>query len=207
MERAAARAHMARAVEVMRLSVHENRSDGKVPPKVGVVLVSSDGRTVEGARGELRSGDHAEFTVLERKCRDRPLDGAVLFTTLEPCAPGARQHPKLPCAERLVLARIAEVWVGIEDPDPTVDREGIRYLQANGIAVEMFDRDLQETIRVENRTFLEQALERAGEVLEVELPRPAQSPFDEPVAGAGLGDLSDAAVRDYGDRLARHRGA
>lgn len=27
------------------------------------------------------------------------------------------------CAERIVNARIKEVWIGIEDPDPTVDRK------------------------------------------------------------------------------------
>src|SRR5438876_2745962 len=72
------------------------------------------------------------------------LDGAKLFATLEPCAPGARKHPKLGCAERIVNARIKEVWVGIEDPDPLVDRQGIKYLQEHGVTVTVFDRDLQE---------------------------------------------------------------
>ena len=58
------------------------------------------------------------------------------------------------CAERIVLARIKEVWVGIEDPDPTVDRKGIKYLQDCGVTVHMFDRDLQETIRARTRTSL-----------------------------------------------------
>jgi len=61
------------------------------------------------------------------------LDGSILFATLEPCAPGARKHPKMACAERIVAARIAEVWVGIEDPDPKVDRQGIKYLQDRGV--------------------------------------------------------------------------
>ena len=67
------------------------------------------------------------------------------------------------CAERIVLSRIKEVWVGIEDPDPTVDRKGIRYLQDHGIIVHMFDRDLQKAIEEENRDFLKQARERAEE--------------------------------------------
>jgi len=73
----------------------------------------------------LSIGDHAEFTLLERKNRSNKLDGAVLFSTLEPCAPGSRHDSKLSCAERIVLARIKEVWIGIVDPDPTVDRKGI----------------------------------------------------------------------------------
>jgi ATP-dependent DNA helicase RecG len=77
-------------------------------------------------RGELRNGDHAEFTLLERKNRANVLDGCILFATLEPCAPGARKHPKLGCAERIVNARIKEVWVGVQDPHPKVGGKGFR---------------------------------------------------------------------------------
>ena len=146
------------AIKVMRQSRAEPRTDGKTSPKVGAVLVWPDGRTETASRGELREGDHAEFTLLERKNRHRALDGCTLFATLEPCAPDSRRHPKLPCAERIVLARIREVWVGIEDPDPTVDRKGIKFLQASGVTVHMFDRDLQEVIREDNADFLAQAL-------------------------------------------------
>jgi ATP-dependent DNA helicase RecG len=62
-----------------------------LPPHAALgyrVLWKPDG-TVEAAyRGELRDGDHAEYALLERKNRDKKLDGAVLFATLEPCAPG-----------------------------------------------------------------------------------------------------------------------
>ena len=85
----------------------------------------------------------------------------TVFSTLEPCAPGARQAPKVSCAERIVRARIKEVWIGIEDPDPTVDRKGIRYLQDNGVSVHLFDPDLQREIRDQNGLFLEQAVARA----------------------------------------------
>lgn len=113
------------AIETMRQSVVEPRRDGKASPRVGAVLLKPDGTTETACRGELRHGDHAEFTLLERKNRNSKLDGSFLFATLEPCAPGAREPPKMSCAERIVLARIKEVWVGIEDPDPTVDRKGI----------------------------------------------------------------------------------
>ena len=97
------------AIQAMRESVNEPRADGKANPLVGAVLYKPNGTIEKACRGELRDGDHAEFTLLERKNRDCKLDGAILFATLEPCAPGARSHPKLGCAERIVLARITEV--------------------------------------------------------------------------------------------------
>lgn len=104
------------AVEVMKQSVSEARPDGDMPPKVGAVLWKPAGTVETAFRGELRNGDHAEFTLLERKNRSSVLDGCVLFATLEPCESGARNHPKLGCAERIVSARIKEVWVGVQDP-------------------------------------------------------------------------------------------
>jgi ATP-dependent DNA helicase RecG len=186
---------MEKAVDVMGQSIAEGRQDKKKIPGVGAVLVKPDGTIETAFRGELRDGDHAEFTLLERKNRANPLDGAVLFVTLEPCAPGARNDQKLSCAERIVLARIKEVWVGIEDPDPTVDRKGIKYLQDNGVAVHMFDRDLQEVIRKQNKEFIEQAEERAA--AEEETKAVILSPFESPVSAADLRDFSREALEQY----------
>ena len=96
--------------ELMELAVAEmyksipdpNRSDDKPNPKVGAVIATKDGVLVSTShRGELRIGDHAEFTAIERKNRGNKLDDLVIYATLEPCAPGARNHPKLSCAERI----------------------------------------------------------------------------------------------------------
>ncbi len=187
---------MERAIEVMRQSVIEPRADGKIDPKVGAVLYKPDGTIETACRGELRHGDHAEFTLLERKNRGNKLDGSILFATLEPCAKGARKNPKLSCAERIFLARIKEVWVGIQDPDPTVARKGIGYLIRQGVTVHMFDRDLQETIEKENKEFLEQATERAAEIEE----KPAMvalSSLENRLPAADLGDFSDDALEKY----------
>jgi ATP-dependent DNA helicase RecG len=185
------------AIDAMRQSVPEPRSDGKVSPKVGAVLLKPDGSSDRAYRGELRDGDHAEYTLLERKNRDNKLDGSILFATLEPCAPGSRRAPKVSCAHRIVLARIKEVWIGIEDPDPTVDRKGIKYLQDCGVTVHMFDRDLQEIILEENKEFLEQALERAEEAGAPE--KIVLSPLEEKLDVIRLADLSDDALQRYQD--------
>ncbi len=189
---------MEQAIEVMRQSVSEPRADGKASPLVGAVLWKPDGTVETACRGELRDGDHAEYALLERKHRDKKLDGAVLLATLEPCAPGSRRHPKLGCAERFVLARIKKVWIGIEDPDPTVDRKGIKYLQNSGVTVHMFDRDLQEEIRKANKAFIEQALERAATAREVKKPKTITlSPLETAFATAETKDFSTEAMKQY----------
>ena len=188
---------MEQAIEVMRQSVHEPRKDDKATPKVGVVLRKADGTIETGCRGELRYGDHAEFTLLERKNRANKLDGSVLFATLEPCAPDSRHPPKMSCAERIVLARIKEVWVGLEDPDPTVDRKGIKYLQDEGVTVHMFERDLQEIIQEENKEFLAQALERAAAAKEEKPKTVTLSPLEGAFAAAVTEDFSTEALEQY----------
>jgi len=195
------RKFMEMAVDVMRRSIPEPRADGKASPKVGAVLVMPGGKVDTAYRGELRHGDHAEFTLLERKNRDQNLDGSTLFATLEPCAPQARRFPKLGCAERIVLARITQVFIGIEDPDPTVDRKGIKYLQDSGIQVHMFERDLQEAIRKENKDFIAQALERAAAV--EEKPREITlSPLEKAGDRSEFDDLSEPALEEF--RSAAH---
>lgn len=192
------RKYMEMAIVVMKKSVHEPRRD-KTSPKVGVVLIMPDGSVDTAFRGELRHGDHAEFTLLERKHRKTDLTGSILFATLEPCAPGARRHPKLACAERIVLARIKEVWVGLEDPDPTVDRKGIKYLQDNGVTVHMFDRDLQQIIEEENSDFLLQAKSRTKDAKQI---KPlVLTDLEKVNKKAGFSDISEEALTFYKEKI------
>jgi len=152
------RPYMELAIEEMNKSINEPRPDGKVPPKVGAIILFPDGRVVRAHRGELREGDHAEFTLMERKLVDVKLDNCILFTTLEPCV--ERNPPKIACCKRTSKARIKTVYVGIEDPDPTVDGKGIEHLEESLIEVKMFDRDLQKQIEDANEEFIKQAVER-----------------------------------------------
>jgi ATP-dependent DNA helicase RecG len=192
---------MEMAVEEMRRSVGEPRADRKASPLVGAVLLKPNGVAVAAHRGEFRNGDHAEYTLLERKHRDERLDGSVLFATLEPCAPGARKHPKMACAEHIVAARIAEVWVGIEDPDPMVDRQGIKHLEAHGVKVHLFDLDLQEQIRDANKEFITQALKRASEAKAASPVKTANlSRWDKAVDGVTVADFASDALARYRER-------
>jgi ATP-dependent DNA helicase RecG len=192
------RKFMLLAIEEMKKSIAEPRND-KASPKVGAILIDPEGEVLGAAhRGEIREGDHAEYTLLDRKFRDKNVTGCYLFATLEPCAPGSRKHPKLGCAERIVNARITKIWVGIEDPDPTVDRKGIKYLQNAGIEVEMFDEDLQDIIYKENKEFLSQANIRAKEAKKPKLIQ--LSPLERSIENSTISDFSDDALRRYIDR-------
>ena len=190
--------YMQMAIDAMMRSVDEPRDDGKVSPKVGAVILKPDGSIDTACRGELRHGDHAEFTLLERKSRSEKLDGSILFATLEPCAPGARKSPKLSCAERIVNARIAEIWIGIEDPDPDVDRKGIKFLEDNGVKVHMFYPEYQKKIKNAIKDFLSQAIERANE--RTEQKEVVLSVMEKNIPTASIEQFSEEAITYYLDK-------
>jgi len=70
--------YMKISIEVMKNSVQEERAEGEVSPKVGAVLVRPDGTYITAYCGELRDGDHAEYTLLERKCINENLKDCVV---------------------------------------------------------------------------------------------------------------------------------
>jgi ATP-dependent DNA helicase RecG len=188
-----ARICMQLAIEEMNKSINEPRRDGKVPPKVGAVLLFPDGKIVGAHRGELREGDHAEYTLIERKLANLKLDDCILFTTLEPCH--VRNPPKIACCKRTTNARIKMVYIGIEDPDPTVSGKGIVHLEKRGVKVLMFDRDLQREIEKENKDFLRQAVERKQAAEQDEVI----SLIEQPVSSFSFNELSAEALQTFID--------
>lgn len=185
------RPYMELAIEEMNKSLNEPRPDGKVPPKVGAILLFPDGKVERAHRGELRDGDHAEFTLLDRKLGDKKLDDCILFTTLEPCV--ERTPPKIACCKRTSKARIKTVYVGITDPDHTVDGKGIKHLEDRHIKVIMFDRDLQKIIEDENSEFIKQANERKKKKEKDDF----LTPIEKPIKTADLSQFSEEALNKF----------
>jgi len=143
--------------EFMKLAIKEAKKsrpeDDRIHPKVGVVVVK-DGKVIsQGHRGELCAGEHAEYTVFERKLRDKNLSNAILYTTLEPCI--ERSHKKLPCAKWVVKRRIKQVVIGIIDPDPRITGKGILYLREHNVLVDYFPSELQLEIEELNKDFIQ----------------------------------------------------
>ncbi len=190
--------------EYMQLSIEEMRKSksehiDKADPKVGAVLVDKDGAYFDRAhRGELRVGDHGEFTILERKHPSEDLSGFTLYTTLEPCV--KRKFPKKGCYKRCINARLDKVYVGHYDPDPTVASNGVKLLKNAGVEVGFYDKQYEEIIAKENNQFFKEAAKRAEEEKTKEI-QPAIDPIENDLVEFQLHDLSEEAQRTMIDKM------
>ena len=146
------RFYMKLAIEAMKRSVDELNKDAPCP-RVGTVLVFPDGTYETAYRGEFRDGDHAEYTLLDKKFRTKDVSDCWLFATLEPCGPKARSENKTCCAERIGNARIKKVWYGVQELNSKA--KGGKKLLEEQYRVEVipFDRDLHKEILAFNKDF------------------------------------------------------
>lgn len=175
------RRFMKMAIEQARKSVGE---DGRAHPKVGAVVVKEGSVLATAFRGELGKGEHTEYTALEKKLRDETLTGATVYTTLEPCI--RRNHPKTPCAWRLIDRKVKRVVIGMLDPNPRICGKGERLLREHGIEVERFPHLLISELEELNREFV-----RAHREAEADSAQPQLSSFD---AATALHDLHRRVV-------------
>lgn len=142
------REYMQLAVELASNCVSE---DGKVSPKVGAVVIRDGVILASAYRGELKPGEHAEYTLLERKLKGVDLEGATLYSTLEPCT--HRNHPKISCTDRVIERKLKRVVIGTLDPNQTIRGLGELRLQEAGVEITRFTPDLVLRLRELNQEF------------------------------------------------------
>lgn len=144
---------MSHAIEEARKSTSE---EGKLSPKVGAVVVKDGKLLVAAFRGELRAGDHAEYTAIKKKAAGLGLDlaGATVYTTLEPCT--ERNPPKTPCYQHLLDHRVKRVVVGMLDPDGRIAGKGAELLRDAGVEVELATSEQARAIKDINAAWVAQ---------------------------------------------------
>ena len=115
-------------------------------PAVGCVIVQG-GRIV--GRGWTQPGGrpHAETVALAQA--GAAAHSADVYVTLEPCAHHGQTPP---CAQALIEAGVARVFVATEDSDDRVRGQGLDMLRAAGISVEVGV--LEQEARTDHAGFL-----------------------------------------------------
>ena len=104
-------------------------------PRVGCLLVSTDGRVLGQGHTQKAGGPHAEIVALNDAAeRGHSLEGATAYVTLEPCSHHGRTGP---CCDALIAAGIKKVVTSVVDPNPLVAGQGFARLRAAGIEVEV----------------------------------------------------------------------
>lgn len=187
---------MERAYQLSLESIgeHENKPD----PLVGAILATKDGKILaEASRGELRIGEHCEFTLIERKLKSENLSDKILYVTLEPCIDKVRSEPKRGCATHIIKSRIHKVYIGMRDPDIDIENEGANQLLDAKVLVDDFDPDISKKIRESLTNFIEY---KEAEKLRIQQEKPKEkkiSYLKETVTGTKVEQFSKSAVREF----------
>jgi diaminohydroxyphosphoribosylaminopyrimidine deaminase/5-amino-6-(5-phosphoribosylamino)uracil reductase len=120
--------YMRRALQLAR------RGTGRVSPnpRVGAVLVKQDTIISEAYHARF-GGPHAEITAI-RRLDLKESRGSTLYVNLEPCVHFGKTSP---CTQAIIQAGIRRVVIGVLDPNPLVNGQGVLELKKAGIQVEM----------------------------------------------------------------------
>ena len=102
-------------------------------PWVGCVVVDETGVLLGQGHTQGPGEDHAEMAAFRQADqRGLSLQGATLYSTLEPCS----FHGRTPACSRVIVDRkIRRVITGMRDPNPRVDGVGVRILTGAGLEV------------------------------------------------------------------------
>ncbi|QDI18351.1 cytidine deaminase [Serratia marcescens] len=118
-------------------------------PKIGAVVSKNGVLLSTGFRGEV-SGKHAERVAIEKLSVDQ-LQGATIYTTLEPCTEIHEGQREKSCCELIAESGISEVYIGVLDPNGKIYCKGMNFLRDNGLTVKLFSSTNRQ--KIENSTF------------------------------------------------------
>lgn len=136
------------STDFMKIAIEEHLKCTEFP-RVGAAIAKDGCLLSTGYRGEIKTV-HAERVAIE-KLRSEDLQGATIFTTLEPCVTIIEGQKLECCADLIIKSGIREVVVGVLDPNGTIYSQGYRRLLENRISVSFFNRELRKA--VEEETF------------------------------------------------------
>lgn len=117
----------------MLLAIEEaKKGQGRTSPNpcVGAVIVQND--TIIGRGYHKKAGTpHAEINAINDV--EREIAGATIYVTLEPCSHTGKTPP---CCKAIVEAGFSRVVIGMTDPNPLVNGNGVKFLEDHGLDVE-----------------------------------------------------------------------
>lgn len=119
--------YMKRALELAAIA----EGDTSPNPMVGCVVVR-DGKVVGEGYHHKAGQPHAEVEAMQ--AAKYKVQGATAYVTLEPCSHFGKVGP---CCRVLAARGITRVVCAMEDPNPKVAGDGIKYLKTAGVQVEV----------------------------------------------------------------------
>ena len=110
------------------------RAEGKVSPNplVGAVVFDREGKFVTFGYHERYGEAHAEVNAI--KAAGDKTQGGMLVVNLEPCSHWGKTPP---CVDAIIQAGFKKVVIGMLDPNPKVNGNGVKKLREAGIEVEI----------------------------------------------------------------------
>ena len=130
--------HMTRALALAESALYLTSPN----PRVGCVLVGSDGRILGEGHTQKAGEAHAEVMAIRDATAKGHIaagqvpKGTTAYVTLEPCSHQGRTGA---CSAALIQIGLAKVVASLEDPNPQVSGQGFAALRAAGIEVEIGD--------------------------------------------------------------------
>ena len=133
--------------EAMSLAIKEAKKGlGFVSPNppVGAVILDKNGICIAQGYHKKHGADHAEIMAIKAVSNKKQLEGASLYVTLEPCA---HQGLTPPCIDQIINLPLAQVCMGLKDPNPLVCGKSLQKLKKSKIKTELYKGPQEESLK------------------------------------------------------------